>query len=96
MLKIGVLDVGAIGRTIAAAIDQMQVDAELVALADQDRARADVLSSKLSNHPTVVSIDELIERCDLAVEAASQAALATFVPEARARGRDMLIMSVAG
>jgi aspartate dehydrogenase len=96
MLKIGILGVGAIGRTIAAAIDQKQVDAELVALADQDRARADVLSSELSNHPAIVSIEELIERCDLAVEAASQAALATFVPKALARRRDMLIMSVGG
>ncbi len=96
MLKIGILGVGAIGRTIAAAINQKQVDAELVALADQDRARADDLSSELSNHPTVVSIAELIERCDLAVEAASQAALAAFVPKALARGRDMLIMSVGG
>jgi len=38
----------------------------------------------------------MIERCDLAVEAASQAALPEFVPKALARGRDMLIMSVGG
>jgi len=34
MLKIGILGVGAIGRTIATALDQKQVDAELVALSD--------------------------------------------------------------
>lgn len=96
MLTIGILGVGAIGRTIAAALDQRQVDAELVALSDQDRARAEALSSELSNHPAVVSVDEMIERCDLAVEAASQAALPEFVPKALARGRDMLIMSVGG
>jgi aspartate dehydrogenase len=38
----------------------------------------------------------MIERCELAVEAASQAALPEFVPKALARGRDMLIMSVGG
>jgi len=96
MLKIGILGVGAIGRTIAAALDQKQVDADLVALSDQDRAGAEALSSELSNHPAVVSIDEMIERCDLAVEAASQAALPEFVPKALARGPDMLIMSVGG
>src|SRR6202044_4261440 len=37
-----------------------------------------------------------IERSDLAVEAASQAALGGFVPKALAHGRDMLIMSVGG
>jgi aspartate dehydrogenase len=44
----------------------------------------------------VVPVAELIERGDLAVEAASQAALCDFVPNALARGRDMLIMSVGG
>jgi aspartate dehydrogenase len=96
MLKIGLLGVGAIGRTIAVALDQKQVDAELVALSDQDCPRAKSLCSELSGHPPVVSIDEMIERCELAVEAASQAALPEFVPKALARGRDMLIMSVGG
>jgi len=100
MLKIGILGVGAIGRTIATALDckpgEKQIDAELVALSDQDHARAEALSSELSTHPPVLSIDEMIERSELAVEAASQAALAEFAPKALARGRDMLIMSVGG
>ncbi len=96
MLKIGLLGVGAIGRTIATALDQKQLDAELVALSDQDCARAKSLSSELSSHPPVVSVDDMIERCEIAVEAASQAALPEFVPKALARGRDMLIMSVGG
>ena len=96
MLKIGILGVGAIGRVIATALDQQQLDAELVALADQDHARAECLSKELFGHPPVVSIDEMIERCELAVEAASQAALPEFVPKALAQGRDMLIMSVGG
>ncbi|MFY9690864.1 MAG: aspartate dehydrogenase [Candidatus Acidiferrales bacterium] len=96
MLKIGLLGVGAIGRTIAGALDQKQLDAELVALSDQDCASAKSFSAELASHPPVVSIDEMIERCELAVEAASQVALPEFVPKALARGRDMLIMSVGG
>jgi len=96
MLKIGILGVGAIGRTIATALDRKQLDAELVALADQDHAAAEALSRELSNHAPVVPIEEMITRCDLAVEAASQAALSEFVPKALSRGRDMLIMSVGG
>jgi aspartate dehydrogenase len=96
MLKIGLLGVGAIGRTIAAAIDERQITAELVALADQDRERATALSNELAGRPPVVSIEEMIECSDVAVEAASQAALADFVPKALAHGRDMLIMSVGG
>jgi aspartate dehydrogenase len=96
MLKVGILGVGAIGRVIAKALDDGQLDARLVALTDQDRARAEALSAELMCHPPVVCTDEMIERCELAVEAASQAALPEFVPEALARGRDMLIMSVGG
>ena len=96
MLKIGILGAGAIGRTIAAALDQKQIDAELVALSDQDRGRAEALSADFSNHPAILSVGEMIERCDLAVEAASQAALLEFVPKALAHGRDVLIMSAGG
>jgi aspartate dehydrogenase len=96
MLKIGILGVGAIGRTIATALDQEQLNARLVALADQDGVRAEALSAELANHPPVVQVEEMIERCELAVEAASQAALPEFVPKALAQGRDMLIMSVGG
>ena len=87
MLKIGLLGVGAIGRTIAMAIDQKQVDGELVALADQDRERAMALSAQLASRPPVLSLEEMIERAEVAVEAASQAALADFVPKALARNR---------
>jgi aspartate dehydrogenase len=96
MLKIGLLGVGAIGRTIATALDRKQVHAELVALADQDQNRARLLSAELESHPPVGSVEEMLDRSDLAVEAASQAALADFVPKALARRRDMLIMSVGG
>jgi aspartate dehydrogenase len=96
MLKIGILGVGAIGRTIATALDQKQMNAELVAISDQDRARAEALSAELSSHPPAVPVEEMLESADLAVEAASQSALPDFVPQALARGRDMLIMSVGG
>ena len=96
MLKVGILGVGAIGRVIAKALDEHQLDAQLVALADRDCARATALSAELFSHPPVLSVGEMIGRCELAVEAASQAALPEFVPQALARGRDMLIMSVGG
>ncbi len=96
MLKIGILGAGAIGGVLAAALDQNRINARLVALADQDVERARALSARLACHPPVMSIDEMIEHSELAVEAASQAALPDFVPRALARGRDMLIMSVGG
>lgn len=96
MLKIGILGAGAIGGVLAAALDENRINARLVALADQDAERARALSARLASHPAVVTTDEMIERSELVVEAASQAALPDFVPRALARGRDMLIMSVGG
>ena len=69
---------------------------DAVPLADQDVERAKALSAELTSRPPVVSVENLLERADLAVEAASQAALPDFVPKALARGRDMLVMSVGG
>lgn len=101
MLKIGLLGAGAIGRIIATALDPAQagenaIDARIVAICDQDAARAAALSSEISTHPPVVSLDEMLGGCELAVEAASQGALPVFVPQALERRRDMLIMSVGG
>ena len=97
MLKIGILGVGAIGRTIATALDQKQVDAQPGrAVGPGSRASRNSFRRSFQRHPPVLSIEEMIDRCELAVEAASQAALPEFVPKALARGRDMLIMSVGG
>jgi aspartate dehydrogenase len=95
-LKVGILGVGSIGQTFSKAVDRGQFDAELVAVCDQDVARAEGFVAGLSSRPPLVSLDELIERSDLVVEAASQAALAELVPKAIARGRDLLILSVGG
>lgn len=96
MLKIGILGVGSIGQIIASALDQKEIDAELIALSDMEREKAEEFARTLAHRPPVVSLEQLIESCDLAVEAAGQAALQDFVPAALARGRDMLVMSVGG
>ena len=61
MLKIGILGVGSIGQSLATALDQKRIDAELVALSDQDREKAEAVSASLSSHPPVVPVAELIE-----------------------------------
>lgn len=96
MLKVGILGVGAIGRDLACAIDQKRIDAQLVAISDQEGEKAEAFAAGLASPPPVVTVEDLIERTDLAVEAASQAALADFVPRALARGRDILVMSTGG
>jgi len=95
-LRVGILGVGSIGRTLATALDAKRIDAELVGITDQEPSRAEAVAAELASRPRVVSLHELLQRADLVVEAASQSALLDFVPKALAAGRDMLIMSVGG
>ena len=95
-LRIGIFGVGAIGRTIATAVDAREIDAQLVGIADKEVEKAEAFAASLSSPPRVLGLHELIQRSDLIVEAASQDALREFVPRALSASRDVLIMSVGG
>jgi aspartate dehydrogenase len=95
-LKVGLLGVGAIGQILAAALDAESSRAALVAVADQDRARAEKFAAQLKSRPAVVEMDELVRRSDLVIEAASQAALPEIVPRALRAQKDVMVMSVGG
>jgi aspartate dehydrogenase len=95
-LKVGIVGVGAIGQLLATALDAEPNRAVLVAIADQDRARAEKLAAQLKAPPPVVEIDELVRRSDLIIEAASQPALREIVPLALRMQKDLMVMSVGG
>jgi aspartate dehydrogenase len=81
---------------LAAALDRGEVGAELVAIADQDVNKAREFAKGLKTAPPVVSIDELVRRANLIVEAAGQSSLPEIVPKALEARRDLLVMSVGG
>jgi aspartate dehydrogenase len=95
-LRVGILGTGAIGQVLAGAIDRGEIPAVLVAFSDQDVARAEEFAASLNHRVPVVSLDELVRRSDLIVDAAGQAALPAIVPLALAGGKDLLVMSVGG
>ncbi len=79
---------------LARAIDDGKIQATLVALADQDAARAQKLATSLKQAPAVVPVDKLIELSELVVEAASQAAVPQLVPLCLAMRKSVLVLSV--
>ena len=95
-LKVGLLGVGAIGQILAAALDTESNRAVLVAIADQDRPRAEKFAAQLKSRPAIVDLDELVRRSDLIIEAASQAALPEIVPRTLRAQKDLMVMSVGG
>lgn len=95
-LKVGIAGAGAIGQLLAKALDRGEVRAELVGLTDPDRALAEKVAAGLTRPVALLSLDELVSRADLVVEAARQEALAEIVPKVLGAGKDLMVMSAGG
>ncbi len=94
-MRIGLLGCGNIGRILAEAIDNGEVNCSLVAVFDQDAERARGLAESLSRKPSVAgSFEGLLQGTDLIVEAASQDAVKEYGVGVLNSGRGLIIMSV--
>jgi len=88
MLKVGIVGMGVIGHRIAEAITRGIPGTALAGVSVRRPESA-------PGYP-VLPLDELIERSDLIVEAATQAALREFGPAVLSAGRDLMVLSVGG
>ena len=94
-MRIGLLGCGNIGRILAEAIDNGEVDCSLVAVFDRDIERARALADSLDRKPDVAeSFEGLLQDTELIVEAASQDAVREYGVKILDSGKDILIMSV--
>src|SRR3989304_3151183 len=96
MLRLGIIGCGAIGTSIAMAVDQGKIrNCSLVALFDVDSKQAEKLLSKIKHRPQVArSFGEFLSiDSDLVAECASQQALKEYAEKVLESGRDMLVMS---
>lgn len=96
MMKVGIVGCGAIGRELAQAIDREIEEAQLVALTDIDKEKAKELVESLKEKPEILPLDELIERSDLIIEAASKDVVPSLAKKVIDQGKDIMIMSVGG
>jgi aspartate dehydrogenase len=88
MLRIGIVGMGVIGTAIAKAASGDIAGVELAGVTVRDPAKA-------GGFPAF-SLDELITRSDLVVEAATQTALRELGPAVLAAGRHLMVLSVGG
>ncbi len=96
MLRLGIIGCGAIGTSIAMAVDQGKIkNCSLVALFDVDGKQVQKFLSKIKHRPQVArSFDEFLSiDSDLVAECASQQALKEYAERVLESGRDMLVMS---
>jgi aspartate dehydrogenase len=96
MKRIGLLGCGAIGTQIALAIDAAKIPAELTQIYDFDRAKSELLVSKLRKKPSIVDNPHLLSsgHVDLVVEAASQDAVKSYALSVIQNRKDLMMMSV--
>ncbi len=97
-LKIGIVGSGAIGGSLARVIvKDFSRLADLVALYDIDLVKSDKLSKLISKKSlTVKNLNQLIQKSDLVIEAASAKISWDIARQALNKRRDVMIMSVGG
>jgi aspartate dehydrogenase len=86
MISVGVVGMGVIGTQIAKAITNGIPGIALAGVSVRTAATGGAFP--------VLSLDELIRRADLVVEAATQAALLRFGPAVIEAGKDLMVLSV--
>jgi aspartate dehydrogenase len=92
--RVGILGVGTIGRAVARALADGVPGLVLVGAASRDADRARAFLSRLPGSPPCLPFAELVDRADLVVEAATQAALVDLAPAILEAGRDLVVLSV--
>ncbi|NQT95660.1 MAG: aspartate dehydrogenase [Candidatus Omnitrophica bacterium] len=97
MKTIGIVGCGTIGTFLAKRINKdFKLLARLAGLCDIDEEKAKVLSKKLSKKIPILSLDQLIEKSDLIIEAASSSISCNICKKALTKGKDVMVMSIGG
>ena len=92
-MKVGIIGCGFIGNTLASAVEDIEEIIELY-LFDHDIRSSESLASSFSKAKAVTSVEELISKSELVIEAASQQAVSDYATTVLDRGRDIMIMSI--
>ena len=96
-MKVGIVGCGTIGSQIAHACQGLLKDKiELVAICDADADKVATLAKALKPGPAVLKLNELIQKSDLVVEAASAKISGDLLNRCVEVSRDCMIMSVGG
>ncbi|MBI2884807.1 MAG: DUF108 domain-containing protein [Candidatus Omnitrophica bacterium] len=97
MTRVGVVGCGTIGTVLAQTIErEYPRRATIVALCDQLPQHAAALQRRLSARPPILSLQQVVRRSDLIIEAATADAASRVARLALHTHRDVLIMSTGG
>jgi aspartate dehydrogenase len=91
---VGIFGLGTIGRHVARALAAGIPGLTLAGATTRDGERARAFLSTLVGDPPLLRFDELLDRVDIVVEAATQTALVERAPMILEAGRDLVVLSV--
>lgn len=95
--KVGIIGCGTIGRQLAKAIkNRFSHRAKVFAICDINKDKAEDLKAELSKDVKILSIDRLIESCQLIIEAAELSVAYKVAQKALRQGKDVMILSIGG
>ena len=94
MLRVGVVGLGTIGRSVCRALEAGLPGLHLVGALSRDRAKATGFLASLGSAPPFLPIHRLIEESEVIVEAATRSALEELAVGILKAGRDLLVLSV--
>lgn len=97
--KVGIIGCGAIGTALAKVLirdKKLNFRAALAGVSDRDPKQAEKLMSRIGRKLPVMSIPEIIKRCDFVIEAAHPSVSSSVAALALKNNKYVLIMSVGG
>jgi aspartate dehydrogenase len=92
-MRIGIIGCGAIGSTLAKAAEDM-IEVEEIYIFDKSHVCSRAMEERLTKAISILEFEELMEKSDFIVEAASQEAVRLFAKKILDSGKPLLIMSV--
>ncbi|HXV27870.1 MAG TPA: aspartate dehydrogenase domain-containing protein [bacterium] len=96
-INVGLIGCGTIGSALAKVLlKDFQQQVSFVGISEIQPERARRFMRKFKKKIPLLSIDKLIQKCDLILEAASSSVSASIAAETLRRGKQVLIMSVGG
>ncbi len=97
--KVGIIGCGAIGTALAKVLikdRKLNFRAVLTAIADKNSQQSEKLRQRIGRKLPVVSIPEIVKRCDFVIEAAHPSISSSVAELALKNNKYVLIMSVGG
>jgi aspartate dehydrogenase len=95
-MRVGIVGLGTVARALCQSVDRGEVQVQLAGVTIRQPERALAFLRELNHPPPLLSLDELVARSDLVIEAATQEALDTIAPCTLRQGKDLLVLSVGG